>query len=513
MRTLCLAVAATVVVGLSAAVHAQPAPRRDPAQLAADVAALQAEVAALKPAAVVVPTLAEAVQRVSEQLEVLAGQVAELDRGQKSIPEAVTVLDQLRRRVDDLAVAVSGLRTEVADIEQPHAAGAGGGSSYDKGFAWTTSDGRYGLGLDGYAQARWQAAMLAGDERDQAVADGGSRLAENTLRIRRGRFGGRGWLGSKALQWRLLFELVKSPSLLDYYVDYTVRRELVVRVGQWKSQFTHNFITSSTELSFPDRPQSIERLRYDRDVQVGAWGRVAGDRVGYFAWVGNGAGPNAVNDNIDFLVGVRGDAVVLGKRFKGYGDQAGLERPAVMVGAGVIHDLVAVPDAVGSIPLRTDVDLRGGRDNVRVISASGDATLRWKGLEVAAELVYRHEDWGTILEGQVMNGPDLADVVGTAAGRDYVSIHGEASYFVLPHELLAALRIGRADVPFLGVGGARSALPPGNQVFEAEGLVQLYGERGRLLGLQYAYSDFDGDGPDGAGDKQHRLILEAQLNM
>ncbi len=488
-----LAIAALVAVAGTA--YAQPRA----AGLADRVAALEKEIASLKEAAVQVPTVSESVQQLSQELATVTQRLDTLEHGQQSIPDAVKVLDDLSGRVRALEQAVAGVRADVAAIGAPEVSGGGGGVTYDKGFGWTTSDGRYGLTLDGYMQARYQGQVEASD------------VTESTLRIRRGRIGAKGTLATPKLKFRLLYELLAQRSMLDYYVNYALMgKRLGLRFGQYKVQMTRNYLTSSTKLLFPERSTPLEKLRYDRDVQLGLHGESWHGRVGYYLGIGNGAGPNQVNSNIDFAETLRMDFAVLGDRLKyGYGDLGRSEEPRLTVGAGVIHDLSAVPDQISGTDFVTDVDANGTRDNVRVITTSADALFHYRGVELSLEWLWRHEDWGSILAGQ---SPALTDVVGTERSHDYHYVAGHAAYAILPDKLIAAARASWAHMPFFGVDGRSSGLPTGKRLLELDGSLQLFAAGHRWVGLEYSffdYSDLIGSGEA----RHHRAILEAQLKF
>lgn len=503
----------TLVVGLAALLLAAgatmaSAQRRSPAELEQQIAAIEKQLAELAEAAVQVPTVAEGVRSLSEQLAAVKQRVDTLSAQQQSIPDAVAVLDELSLRTGTIERELAALRTRVAGLDQPSVGGAtgGGGVRYEKGFVISTDDGAYSLTLDGYLQTRYQLVV------DEALGD----IISQGLRVRRARFGAAGTIVSPDLSFRLLAELSASVPLTDYYLTYQVRPDLGVRVGQYKVWFSRNYLTSSTRLILPERQAAVESFRYDRDVQVGVVGELAGERVAYYVGIGNGAGPNERNDNIDILVVARADVAILGERIGyDYGDLIPSSSPRLTIGAAATHDLVALPDEIGGFGLVTDVDGIDGRDNVQAISATADAVLRFRGFELSAEWLLRREDWGTILEGQSDPGADLADVVGIESTRTHQAITGHVAYTIMPEQLLAALGASYGDVPFLGVGGMPGDLELGRTRLELHGVVQLYDDKGRLLGLQYTLTDFGDlyDPADASADTTHRLILEAQLKF
>jgi hypothetical protein len=483
-------------VALMSAAHAQRAPSATKEELEA----LKKDLEELRQQTVQIPTLAAAVQDLSARLANLEQHVRTLEAGQKAVPDTIDRLDGLDQKVTALAGDVAAVRTRLGDLEQPWSpSSSGGGVAYQKGFVWTTDDERFAIKLGGYMQGRYELETAEGD------------VDTSTLRLRRARLGVSGHLGSRKLQYELLLSAIDEPAALDYYMDYAFREDLVLRFGQYKTQFTRNFVTSSRRLDFIERSRAIEGLRYDRDVQVGVHGLLARGRFGYYAGIGNGAGPNTLNDNLDIDMTARADAVILGQRFGyGHGDLGRVRAPSLMIGAGVVHDLVAMPDAIGAIAVNNDVDGDDRIDNARVISASFDAVVRYRGLEAALEAVLRYEEFGTIL--QHVDNRELVAAIGERDSRTYLGVTGQVTY-LLPRNILIGGRVGRSRVPFLGVGGRSSDLPRGEHVFELDGLVQLYNERGyRVLGLLYSVHDYRPlDSSIGDGPREHRLILEGQL--
>jgi hypothetical protein len=504
-----IATVALVLICLAAAPRLAHAQRADTAALADRIEALEKDLASLKEAAVQVPTLSATAQELSGQLEQLKQRLATMEGQQKSIPDAVAVLDKLVLDVRAVEQRLASLETEVAGLGQPTAGGGGGGVVHSaKGFGWTTADGTAGISIRGFVQPRYELTV-------NEDFDGVDR---NSFRLRRTRLGVDGFFDDREVTWGLLLEPTRSSPLMQYWANYKFHDWLAVRVGQWRVPFTRSQLSPSWKLAFPERAQLIEDYKYDRDIQVGVNGRFSDDRFGYQAVVGNGAGKNRLNDNIDVQVSGRFDAVVTGDRFGlGYGDIQGEAEQALMVGVSAVHDLSAVPDSIDGVDLDpVDVDADGDRDNVRVVSASADVTFRHRGLEVAVEGVMRYEDWGTILEGQAKSGADLADIVGTESGRTYLGAFAQVTKMVIPKQLLAGARVAWGDVPFLGLADRPSHLEIGKTRLELAAVAQLYDKRGfRSLGVQYSYTDFADfyNGADALRDKTHTFIAEWQLRF
>jgi hypothetical protein len=325
-----------------------------------------------------------------------------------------------------------------------------------------------------------------------------------------------GRLGREDVSYKIQVEL-RDPAtaLLDAYVDYGFASWLGLRVGQAKVPFTRQWITSSARLDFLERPAGLDDLRYERD--VGAWLRRehAGGQAGYVVGLSNGAGRNLANDNIDMAAVARVEAALGGERFTGYGDLERSASPRLMVGAGVIHDLVRVPSKVGGIEVgQRDVDGDKINDNVRVGSASVDAAVRFRGLELAIEGVFRREWWGTILDHSANSAVAEAVKPNRAGRRNYLGGYAELSYLVLPRWLIAA-RVSHTRLSLLGVGGASvAAVPPGDRLFELDVTTHLIDDGFRSLGFGYTFQNYNlKDGPEPAADKRHRFIVEYQWRL
>jgi hypothetical protein len=505
VRDVIRGVIAALVFALAAGTAAaQPAPPARSSELAAEIAALRDELAELRAAVVQLPTVAAGLQEIERRLAVIEQRLAAVEQGGQTRADRVEAIDALAARIDALEREVASLRAGGGGVVIAATASGVGEVAHDGAFAWETDDGRAGIALTGVVQTRLLATSAELDDVDEA-----------TLALRRARFGASGHLGGRDVMFALLFETAAAPAALDYYLEHRVHDAFVLRAGQYKTPYTRSFATDARRLAFPERPEVIERFRYDRDVQVGARGQLAARRVAYQVAVGNGAGPNAVNDNIDFVPAARVEIGVVGPVFEpADGDLERSPSPRLVIGGGALHDLVAVPTALAGIELDGDVDADGDRDNVRVISAGVDAAFRWRGLALQAEWLLRREDWGSILDDADNTGVRAAldRIAGDGATRTYQGVVGEATYFVAPARLLIGARAAWSHLPLLGVGGRASAPERGATALELGGLAQIYCSRfgGRALGVHYAltrHDDRDGD----EVEKVHRVIVEAQL--
>jgi hypothetical protein len=477
--------------------------------LRAQVAAIRKELDQLKPAAAQAQTLAGSVQQLSGRVTALEQQLDRVGRQSASGPDVVGSLDRLSVQAAALERDVEALRTQVSGIEQPVAgAGAAGAVEHRRSFEWTTADGAYSLEIGGFFQPRYESSL----------AEAGDSVNRSTFRLRRGRLVVGGHAGREELTYKVQLETTTADApALDYYVDYELAPALSVRAGQDKLHFTRVWWASDSSIDILERPAAVEGLRYDRDIGIWAHGALLDDRVYYRAGVSNGAGPNRRNDNIDMVALVRIEAAVLGARFDAFA--ANLTRDPelrVMIGAGAVHDLVQLPAAVAGTPANNrDVDADGETDNVRAWSTSADAALRWNGLELVVEGIWRHERWGTILahaDNQALAGIIDADADGR---RNYLAGYVHASYPILAEQLQIAAQVGHSRIALLGVGGrAVDAAPPGDRLFEATGQLRHFHGGNLSLGGSYTLLNYNTrSGPELAGDIEHVLIAQGQLNF
>ena len=492
-----------LITGTTATAFAQPK-----VGMRAEIDALKKEVAALQEVAVAAPTFAQTLQELSSKLVLLENELAVKTRASDSMPEAVSRIDGLQEDVNNLRIDLEYLRTSIANIEQPAAVSSGGSAEHNKGMRISTGDGRYDMTFGGYMQPRYQVD----------VSEDFSGLDSAGFRMRRSRFGLAGKMGSDRLRYKIELDLNSTgASLLDYYMDMRYRPELTIRVGQAKLPYTRSSLASSKNRTFFERSKMQKLQYYARDVGLWALGSFLDGRVRYHAGFSNGAGQNRRNTNIDVATALRIEGAVLGKFIKpGYGDQGCRcsKLPRLTVGAAFVHDLIRLPENISGIAVdNQDVDGNGITDNVRVLSSTVDAQVRYRGWELALEGTWRHERWGSILEHDDNSGLATAVDASNTGRRNYLGFTAELTYFVMPKFLLVGTRVSHGRLPLLGLGGRNpSEAPLADRAWQVDGLVQLYRKGHRRVGFMYSLLNYDAkNGADPENDIGHSLMVEAQL--
>lgn len=471
----------------------------------AEIAAMKAEIETLKAAAANSPAFAQALQEMSSKLVVLEQELAKSRRLNESVPQLIQENDRLSETVRAMERDIEYLRTNIADIEQPTVT-TGGGAEHmpGMGMQFASTDGKYTLAVGGQLHTRYQMQL----PRDASTIDSAG------FQVRRGRIGLRGNAGQR-LSYEMTAEFANDgPALLDYYMDMYYRPELTIRLGQTKVANSKSYLSMGFANIYHELNATQERQRFDREIGVWALGSVWNDRIRYNAGVSNGSGPNSLNDNIDLVTSARVGGAVVGEYIApGFGDVHHTPEPALTVGLAVAHDLVRLPDEIGGVSIgNTDVDGNGIDDNIRVLSSAIDAQFRFQGLEVFLEGTWRHERWGTITEHS--DNGDLATLINpsNSGRRNYLGFTGEVSYFVIPHRLLVGTRVSHGRLPLLGLSGLDLPAVPADRAVQIDGIVQLYRDGYRRIGLSYGLLNYNAkNGPEPANDITHRMVIEAQL--
>jgi hypothetical protein len=365
---------------------------------------------------------------------------------------------------------------------------------HDDGFTFATADGRHRLHFDAYTQVR-HATIRRGGE----FVDGG-------FQVRRLRWVSSGQLGER-LSFLTMIDLAQSPFLLEAYGDWKVVPWLSVRVGRDKTPFTRSFLTPGDHLAFPDRPLIVDGLRWGRDLGVQL--RLDTDSVVAQIGVSNGAIDGAT-DRVPAASG-RLQWRLAGKVIEATTGSADIEaRPEkrASLGIGAIVDALT-PTAIGDIDIDPDGDGDGRAGRVLVVGVATDLTVRSHGFQGIIEGLYRFESWGPILRAN----PELVAAVGDDDTRHLVGLYADAMYTLLPGRLVVGARAGAGQLPFLSMRGP-SSLPLGKEVLEGGGMVAWCREGRRFVTASYVFYDFSNPyGPDVDGGSEHRVVVEAQLNL
>ena len=162
-------------------------------------------------------------------------------------------------------------------------------ASPEEGFGIRSADGRYSLMLGALF-----AATAGIDVPHQAKAQPGAniRLARMTLG---------GQLFGRHIRYFLNFELARRPELLDLEMTFEAIPELQLRVGQFRTPFSRQFMIPLFALQLVDRAVVSDFFRANRDVGLSLDGVIAKGLFEYRLGVYNGSGFNVSNDNRELM--------------------------------------------------------------------------------------------------------------------------------------------------------------------------------------------------------------------
>lgn len=280
-------------------------------------------------------------------------------------------------------------------------------TGYKKGFFIQTSDEKYRLQINGYAQF----------ETDYDREAGKNKFG---FRMRNVRLTFSGHLATKKLTYKLQvdFAKFKDELLLDAWTQYKFNDMVEIRVGQQDIPWIRQSIISSSNLEFTDR--SIATLEFlnaqaqdtdkdgkpdklvknGRDVGVVVQGTPFNKKMEYNVGFFNGSGTNSTNFNNQLLYTGRAVYNIVGEAGYEEGDFAHSEKPAAYFGGSGNYNVRDLSDD-------------------KVTQFGTEAGMKYKGFAFQSEFFYRHTKPGDTT---------------LATTNDY-GYYAQAGYFLIPKHL------------------------------------------------------------------------------
>jgi hypothetical protein len=176
-------------------------------------------------------------------------------------------MSSMRRALATSAIAASLV---VPFTAVPHATAQEGtpvaSTGYDKGFFIESADGAFSLETQARVQFRWSYTVAVEEDPDTMEE---RKDYDSLFAVQRGRltFGGHAF--TKDLAYKLQADFGRgSVALKDYYVDYRIAGDALVRFGQYKRPFSRQQITSSGNLELVDRAITDAEYKGGRDAGV-----------------------------------------------------------------------------------------------------------------------------------------------------------------------------------------------------------------------------------------------------
>lgn len=197
--------------------------------------------------------------------------------------------------------------------------------------------------------------------------------------------------------------------LRDAYVTWSSPRGINVRIGQMKVPFSRQRVVSSSALQMVDRSIVVSELNLDRDVGVQLFAKrlLGTDRLGYALGLFGGEGRNRLGRRAGFLYAARLEAWPFGPfddQVEGDLQRGGRPRLALGASAGFNQHTNRPRSTIGTPYSSGDVDYT---------HAAADALLKWRGVSLTVEVMYRggrqvtdeavpRSGWGAYVQGGYM---------------------------------------------------------------------------------------------------------------
>lgn len=406
-----------------------------------------------------------ATQDLEAKLIELSNQLAGLEKQRASWEDIRLRLDQLGTQVDGLSRQLEAARA--ATPASPYPGAPGPMDSVRRGglLVVSTPDDSFLLRPTLRLQAGYQGQLVSLGPGQLVAPD------SSTFLLRRAEVMLEGHVFQRLIEYRLQLDFVAPQVVKDAFVQWRVSPCLAVRIGQFKIPYGFERYILSAYYEFVGASEAAKAFSLGRDIGAMVVGRQFGGKLQYQASVTNGAGPGRLNDNLDLAYALRMVAAPFGPLPEEEGDIAGQPRPLVSMGGAAYYNLLPtdVRARTGDPTANQDVDGDGRIDNVAVWQGALQLRAMWRGAALQAEYYQRLEHPG-----------------GAAADRDSHGEYAQASYFVIPHFLQVAARLGRTAEPLYGAPLAvRQAI--GTSVDEQAGAISAYIRR-QALKIQLDYT-------------------------
>jgi hypothetical protein len=362
--------------------------------------------------------------------QVLALMAASVASNAADAPSLKDTAARVAASIDPSAVATP----TPAPSDSDSAAPAGAKIVHAEGATTLTLDNAE-ISLSNRLQFRFTDEMPAGNTRlPGTTADGQSKPS---FRIRRAKTAFEGWFWKKELTYEVQLSWAGPEAgastqtpLEDARLtwDASKKGSFKVTIGQFKVPLGRQSLTSSGRLQFADRSLLDLEFTRGRDIGIQFNGRVANDKVEYFAGVFNGnPASRSSNDNTKLQYNARLSFEPLGK--VAYSETAfeGWEKPLLAIAAQFENN-----DLSGATNL-TDF-------NTTILGA--DLLYKYKGFSLFAEYYNRER------KPEAVSGTSSA--TSGAATQSSGSFHSngynvEAGYFLKRDKVQVALRFAGYD--------------------------------------------------------------------
>jgi len=340
---------------------------------------------------------------------------------------------------------------------------AGGFLSYKegKGYVLQTGDGRFETDIGGRIQVRY--TLLDVDNSFQNAP--GGREDTQSIDIPRARFWAQGRLYYPGLTYMLQVDFTGSSGdiIRDVFLDYLPIPDIGGRVGQFKTQYARQEITSSGKQQFVDRSIATNAMRLERQPGAILYGTQFDQKLEYYGGVYNGSGRNKANPDINLAYLTRVAFNPFGPMPYEESDVTYTESPLAAIGGAYVYNKVRLDEittaarldpadptkviAGGTVSQQAPIlrTVQPSFRNVQNIGRAGaafnqfevDGAFRWRGLSAAAEYFYANVDADRIVSA--------APFAPSPGGFNAKGWYAQAGYFLIPKKFEAAFRWSELD--------------------------------------------------------------------
>ena len=266
-----------------------------------------------------------------------------------------------------------------------------------KGVTFTTQDEKFQLSLAGRMQFRYSYTDFD---------DASKKTNISQWDAKRIRLIAQGYAYSKDLTYKLEFDPRAYASdtrkgLIESYVNYKLIDEAQVKVGQMKTPFTRQELTSDGALQFVDRSIVVDAFKPTYDIGAMLNGKIANGLAYYYAGIFNGSGQTNLRNSNDNMFAARVAVNPLGDMAYSEADLDGSVKPLFSIGANYFMNTLNKTTAGGAATLDNNISnysassgwLGKGftsskfaaNDKINVDSYGVDLAFKWMGLSLQSE--------------------------------------------------------------------------------------------------------------------------------
>jgi phosphate-selective porin OprO/OprP len=208
------------------------------------------------------------------------------------------------------------------------------------GFVFSTPDSRFTLAVGGYVQFRYTLNDIDENYTNPSRGSGDNQ----TFDVPRARIWWRGNAFTPRLFYKLEIDVATTSggdTLRDAELGYQLIEDeyLNVKVGQFKTFYSRQEMTSDSKLEFVDRALATNNFRYERAKGIALYGAPMNSLIEYYGGVFNTTGRNGpLNPSDDFLYLTRFVVNPLGPIPYSEGDFASTPTPLFSIGMSYSYE-------------------------------------------------------------------------------------------------------------------------------------------------------------------------------